>query len=695
MNIFKRTFVLFAITSSLYLGTSLDVKAAPVFDKLTSLKQPDNTKVQVKITGDEYYQHIESLDGFTLCRNSDGWICYAELNADKSDFVPTNEIYKGNDSKKSKDTKHITLDKKSKEKKREKVKKELDSNTTSNSSAPKPSSAFASSALLSPSKSVTNGTTNSLAAPTTSTQNIKGLTVLIKFPDEESSISKDEINNFLNQSGYKGFSNNGSVKDYFYDVSGGKVTYTNNVTGFYTAKHPKSYYDGANISNYTTSQELINEALDWLKSTNFDFSSLTKDSNNMVKAVNFLYAGTPDAGWSKGLWPHQGYLSNTFLSNGTKIQKYELSNIGTDLSIGTICHENGHLLFGYPDLYDYNDKSGGCGTYSLMSYISNEKNPAPPDPYCRNILSGWNTPENLNSVNNGAQINLSSNENGNQTTYKWSGNNAKEYYLIENIKRTGRYSTIPDEGLMIWHIDENGDNSNSAMTSTNHYKVSVVQADNKLELEKKINYGNSGDLFRAGGNAKFNNTSSPSSKWWNGTSSGLDISNISNLGSTMTFVKSGTTNTTTPTPNTSAGSSTNIASKAKVTTSYCSPWESNAALNDGFTPTNSNDRTHAVYGNWPKTDTQWVQYTFDKEYTISKSDIYWFKDNGGIDVPSSYKIKYWNGSNWADVSNASGLNNKANSFNTTTFTPVKTTSIVIEMNSNNSKSTGILEWRVY
>ena len=67
-------------------------------------------------------------------------------------------------------------------------------------------------------------------------------------------------------------------------------------------------------------------------------------------------------------------------------RQYQMSNIGKQLSLATICHENGHLLFGYPDLYDYTGKTAGCGTYSLMSYISNEKNPVPTDPYCSCLL---------------------------------------------------------------------------------------------------------------------------------------------------------------------------------------------------------------------------------------------------------------------------------------------------------------------
>lgn len=137
----------------------------------------------------------------------------------------------------------------------------------------------------------------------------------------------------------------------------------------------------------------------------------------------------------------------------------------------------------------------------------------------------------------------------------------------------------------------------------------------------------------------------------------------------------------------------NIALEATASTSYCSSWESIDALNDGFDPISSNDRTHRVYGNWPETGTQWVQYDFTQNYTISQCDIYWFKDDQGIDVPSSYKIQYWNGSKWENVKNASGLKTNINQYNTTTFKPVTTKSLRIQMVSNGA-STGILEWKV-
>lgn len=153
--------------------------------------------------------------------------------------------------------------------------------------------------------------------------------------------------------------------------------------------------------------------------------------------------------------------------------------------------------------------------------------------------------------------------------------------------------------------------------------------------------------------------------------------------------------TDTPDINTPSLSGNNIASKAKITTSACSSWENANALNDGYDPTSSNDRAHAVYGNWPETGTQWVKYTFDKNYTINGTDIYWFKDGAGIDVPSSYKIKYLDGNSWVEVPNGSGYGKSINKYNSTSFSPITTNSIMIEMNSNGSYSTGILEWKVY
>ncbi len=141
---------------------------------------------------------------------------------------------------------------------------------------------------------------------------------------------------------------------------------------------------------------------------------------------------------------------------------------------------------------------------------------------------------------------------------------------------------------------------------------------------------------------------------------------------------------------------TNIAIGATASTSYCSPWETIAALNDGYDPAHSNDKSHGAYGNWNNPGTiQWVQYDFSQSYTIDSMEVYWFDDDLGIDLPASCSIQYWNGSAWVNVSNPVGLGVSGNQYNKTTFTPVTTNKIRLNITAKSTHSTGILEWKVY
>jgi M6 family metalloprotease-like protein len=685
MNKIRRFLTTTAVVVTMFAITSIETSAAPYNHKKCELVQPDGSKVQVEITGDEYFQQIESLDGYTLCRDENGWICYAKLSEDQTDYVSTGEVYQANavlnnfvssdQTEQTKDSleKHLEIKDEAIKEKADAVRERLHGMGFQNTPEVK-----------------NNNSNGLLDSKIKASGDVKGLAILVDFPDTKSAISKSEIENFFNGVGYTGFNNNGSIRDYYYDVSGGKVTYTNTLLGFYTAQNPKSYYDDIyeETGSYAKADELANEVFQWLKSTGFDLSTLTTDANGYLKAVNLLYAGTADAGWAKGLWPHQSWYPNSNSINGARIQKYEMSDIGNDLSIYTICHESGHMIYDYPDLYDYDGDSQGTGAYSLMSTAANEKNPVPPDPYCRNIISGWNAPNNMDEYKAGTTFVAAADKNGNTLSYKWSGNTSNEYYLIENIQKSGRYADVPDAGLAIWHVDENGDNSKNDMTSNSHYIVSLEQADGNFDLEKNKNGGDSGDLFREGYNDSFTDITIPNTKWWNQSVSGLEISQISNLADEMTFIQSASNSTPTP-------ELTNIAGQATASASYVSDWEKIIALNDEIDPLSSSDRSGAVYGNWPETGSQWVQYNFNKNFTISSCDVYWFNDGQGIEVPAVYDILYWDGKAWQSVKDPKGLGMEINKFNTTTFTSVTTSAISIVMESKEGYSTGILEWKVY
>ena len=110
-----------------------------------------------------------------------------------------------------------------------------------------------------------------------------------------------------------------------------------------------------------------------------------------------------------------------------------------------------------------------------------------------------------------------------------------EYFIIENRNKTGRDASLPDSGLAIWHIDELGDNSNEQMTKTSHYECSLMQADGKNDLEKRVNNGDTNDLYDKTINKRFSNTTMPNSKWWDGTSSKLEIFDVGPAGKNVKF----------------------------------------------------------------------------------------------------------------------------------------------------------------
>lgn len=134
-----------------------------------------------------------------------------------------------------------------------------------------------------------------------------------------------------------------------------------------------------------------------------------------------------------------------------------------------------------------------------------------------------------------------------------------------------------------------------------------------------------------------------------------------------------------------------------------------SALNDGFAPADSFDRSHGIYAlhsePW-RNEQPWVQYEWTEPVTINKVEVYWAVDHprpGAIpgtgwptmQVPESYRILYWNGTEFTPVSQPQGLGLTSNAFNASTFEAVKTSKLRLEVVPQKRQPAGILEWRVY
>lgn len=141
--------------------------------------------------------------------------------------------------------------------------------------------------------------------------------------------------------------------------------------------------------------------------------------------------------------------------------------------------------------------------------------------------------------------------------------------------------------------------------------------------------------------------------------------------------------------------SVNLAKVAEASGSYVSGDTSIAALNNGADPANSADAARGAYGTWPRTDPQWVTYEWSQPVTTDGIDIYWWQDGQGIAVPRSARLSYWDGTTFVPVHNMRGGGVAPNRYNRTTFDRVTTERLKLEFIGDGTKSTGILQWKVW
>jgi len=313
------------------------------------------------------------------------------------------------------------------------------------------------------------------------------------------------------------------------------------VLPYYRAQHPKTYYTDPAIAYPRRAIELIGEALAHHRAQGVDFSALTPDGKGYIYAINVYYAGPVTNNWSEGLWPHSHHLdARRELAPGRDAYDYQFTAMGSQLELGTFCHENGHMLCDYPDLYDYGYESSGVGAFCLMCGGNgrDEKNPIPICAYLKR-LSGW--ANSVTPLEHDRVFSLAAGSND----FAIFARGGREYFIVENRQKTRRDAALPDAGLAIWHIDEDGDNSNQEMTAASHYEASLEQADGLFQLERTRGAdGDANDLY-AGPGASFTDATTPNSRWWSGAASNLIIDRISASGPVMSF-RSRTSDVETP-----------------------------------------------------------------------------------------------------------------------------------------------------
>lgn len=479
---------------------------APVLGEEKSLRQPDGERVAVRVWGDEFYQRVESLDGYTLLRDpGTGVICYARVSEDGQGLVSSGirvERCCPSGLKLKKGLREAPGVIETKASARE-----------SKFLGGKPKSSI----WPSDWRRITSG-------------DVKGITLLIDFPDEPAVFTAGRVALYLNMPGYSFYGNVGSIYDYFDDVSNGKLRFTNwSPAAYYTAQHEKAYYDMPDDAIGSGAKALILEALNYYESQGFDFSPYDSNGDGYIDALSCMFVGDSESGWAMGLTAHAGRLDG-FEADGVKSGTYHLTPMESALNISKFVHECGHMLFGWMDLYDHDMDAKGLGEYCLMSYGSYPGDPVHPCGYLTDDV-GWSE----STVLTASAANLSLEHPAFHSYKVLNPYNPREYFLFENRQQRGRDTRIPDSGLMFLHIDRDGSNIYNEMTPEFHYEASLEQADGRFDLERNVNRGDNTDLYRAAAFTTWGPDTRPDTRWWDGSESDFRVYDINYLGEEMTF----------------------------------------------------------------------------------------------------------------------------------------------------------------
>jgi M6 family metalloprotease-like protein len=378
----------------------------------------------------------------------------------------------------------------------------------------------------------------SMAQQVTIPSVIKGITIMLEYKDYKIPETVQEVSDLMNKQGYTGNNQLGSVRDFYYTQSNGKVTITSTVVRV-TLPENYAYY-------HTNGRNYVNYAIEQLnQSYPNGFQDLTADPmDGALLHMNFIERGAEGAGVTNGV-SKDLYIKNTV--NGVPgLIKVGQGNIygvnnGTPFGVSTICHEMGHSVFSWTDYYQ--TAFSNLGDFDVMGSAGTDRGPMPLCPALR-LQRGWIDNSNIIEISGTVAQTCTLTANDYTKVYRYKNpDNPEEYLLFNALKHGGYYQsfvnskTMP-EGLAIWYVDEERGYDSPVPSGFDYqYFIRLMQADNKDEMHD--DYPNApdvrGDLEDLYGNANKSFPGLHPFRWKDGGEFGINITNISSPGATMTF----------------------------------------------------------------------------------------------------------------------------------------------------------------
>jgi immune inhibitor A len=322
----------------------------------------------------------------------------------------------------------------------------------------------------------------------------------------------------------------GSVKEYFTEASRGLVDIQGEVVGPYRLPRTMTAYANNASGTGGSAPNARTMARDAAEAANphVNFRPYDNDNNGYVDAFIVVHAGRggEETGSRNDIWSHKWVMAGgEFHADGTRIYAY--LTVPEDARIGVCCHELGHLLFGWPDLYDTDGSSEGIGNWCLMaggSWNGSGNTPAHPSAWCK-AEQRWVTVINQKTT---ARVTIPDVKDGHTIYRLWKqGGESREYFLLEHRQRTRFDQRLPGDGLLIYHIDD----AVSTNADDRHPKVMLMQADGRNDLGRAANRGDVGDAYPGtSDNQAFTATSNPSSLSYGNRDTGVSVTEIMQAG---------------------------------------------------------------------------------------------------------------------------------------------------------------------
>lgn len=323
----------------------------------------------------------------------------------------------------------------------------------------------------------------------------RGLLIVVEFEDTPLAVGNtvQSFDSLANADEYTYNGAVGSCKQYYQDQSNSLYTPQFDVVGPVVLPQTTAYYgtDAAYKGDDRYVADFVIDACKGAQALGVDFANYDQDGDGNVDLVYILYAGysQADGGAATCIWPHAWdmqsalFYGNTNQSeyyvnanaagditsqnlpvlNGKTILRYACSNElifrnNQRTSIGTICHEFGHVL-GLADLYrtDGVESNEVPGSWALMSngnYLNNGNTPPNLSVWEKYSL-GWIEPKML-AANEHVVLPADG------TTYRMLNRSSivpeegafttDTTLYFENRQMEGWDKYLPGHGMLVWQI---------------------------------------------------------------------------------------------------------------------------------------------------------------------------------------------------------------------------------------------------